>query len=492
VFARETGPNVASETPPPAKPAALPLSGLYVYSNADSSCASSKTLSQRHADFLVEHGCEVVSDPKKANILLVDTCAYSASAEAFSLDVIRSHREKARPGARLIVTGCLSAINPGKIEDEFSQTVFSARNEEQLAELFSLTPEVRAAAPLPAGFNRRKIPLKFWELNFWKQPEVPRLLGFGAWVSLVLFALDRHLPLRKIPILKYFLTLASEVNPGSFVVTISQGCVGNCTFCAIPLAKGRTRSYPLGAIIDEVRRAVALGATEITLASEDTGAYGSDIGTSIVDLLDRLNKLPGNFKINIDFFDPRWLRRYDQALIDVLSAGRVAKIQLPLQSASNSVLGRMSRAYQMEHVIPVVHRLRQQAPDLLITTEFIVGFPGETEAEYAETKRVVESGLFDFELIFPFSNRPNTKTNDMPGHLPQSTVLERARALNVIIQGQLVRRIFGARRTPSLEEVLGHPVAANAAEPVDAVPPAPVPVAEQTGPVLIDLIGGTR
>ncbi len=474
---QEAKPEVA----PGERAAALPLAGLYVYANADVSCMSSKTISQRHADFLIRHGCERVSDPQKANILLVDTCGFSSNAEAASLDVIRATCNKARPGARVVVTGCLTAINPGSIEDEFASSIVSAHNEEQLAAIFSLQPEAGRSATVPARLVRRNPLSKFWQIPLWKQREVPRGLFFGAWLLVALFALDRIVPVRKIPLVRHFLTLGGE-EPQNLVITISDGCVGNCTFCAIPLAKGRTRSAPLGAIIDEVRRAVSNGVRVITLTSEDTGAYGSDIGTSIVDLLDRLNALAGNFSINIDAFDPRWLRKYDQALIDVISKGRVARIQFPLQSSSNTVLARMARAYQMEQVLPVIHRLRRAAPDLVITTQFIAGFPGETAAEYAATKRVVESGLFDFSRAFAFSNRPNTKTLDMPDHLPEDVVFARAGELNAIVQRQLLRRILGKPKLPPIEELIPRSTAPAAAAP-DAEP-----AAAPAAPKVIDLI----
>src|SRR5262249_19755594 len=151
--------------------------------------------------------------------------------------------------------------------------------------------------------------------------------------------------------------------------------------------KGRTQSVPIAAIYEKMKTLVQeQGVKRIVLTSEDTGSYGKDIGSSIVELLRRLHEIPGDFSLHIHFFDPRWLRAHGEELGEIFALGKVRYIQLPLQSAANTVLGKMRRVYRIEQVLPTIERYRQTIPSLAMATQIIAGFPGETEEEHQLTR----------------------------------------------------------------------------------------------------------
>lgn len=250
-----------------------------------------------------------------------------------------------------------------------------------------------------------------------------------ATVASVFHRIDSKLSLSGVPFLRHVLAASQAANPHAYAISISQGCLGNCSFCVIPMAKGKTQSLPMGAIVDRVRESVESGVERIILTSEDIGAYGKDIGAEFPDLLEKILRIGGRHSLYLHFYDPRWLRTQGERMLPLLQSGRIGYLQLPIQSGNDRVLNLMRRGYRMEHVLPVIEKLRRNAPTVTLGTQVIAGFPTETDEEHEESKRILQSGLFDYVDIFPFSSRPSAATAQMEGHLPQQTILLRARDL---------------------------------------------------------------
>lgn len=396
------------------------LAGLKVHLEDGLSCGSSRNMVRRYEEFMMRHGATRADSAGEADIVLIDTCAFNHQAESNSLSLIERSQAAAKPDARVIVSGCLASINPQKLQERFKGQYFSPRNEKHLAMILGIDgDEANFLTPYEVRSRFTSDQFKAADLKSRLQ------IAFRRW----LLRRRDALHLDGIPFFHRTLSLSQGLDPQTYSVTVSQGCMGACAFCSIPLAKGRTTSVPIGLIVEDIRARVEQGVRHIFLTSEDTGAYGQDIKSSIVDLLNRIHDIPGEFYLYIQFFDPRWLRQYRDGLFEVFARGRIRYMQLPLQSGSNSVLRRMRRAYQMEHVLPVVREMRRLFPRMHLTSEFIAGFPGETEAEFLESQAVVREGLFSRINIFEFSQRPGAATAEMPDHLPADLVRSRARRL---------------------------------------------------------------
>ncbi len=226
-------------------------------------------------------------------------------------------------------------------------------------------------------------------------------------------------------------------------VSIMQGCNMKCTFCIVPYTRGGERARPIAEIVDETRRLVDWGVKEVTLLGQIVNRYGIKEFPSVgglspfVQLLDQLHALPGLHRIR--FTSPHPIGYRD----DLIEAFRrlpklCPHIHLPLQSGSTRILKAMHRPYSPERFLEICHQMRDARPDLAITTDIIVGFPGESEADYETTKEIVRAVHFDNAFIFRYSPRRGTPAADLPEaiHLPESVKEARNQDLLKLIDAQ--------------------------------------------------------
>jgi tRNA-2-methylthio-N6-dimethylallyladenosine synthase len=228
-------------------------------------------------------------------------------------------------------------------------------------------------------------------------------------------------------------------------VSIMQGCNMHCTFCIVPYTRGHERSRPPAEIVEEVRALVARGVKEVTLLGQIVNLYGRhefpsfDGKSPFVQLLDALQQTDGLERIRFTSPHPIGFRN---DLIE--SFARLPKlvehIHLPLQSGSNRVLKAMHRTYTAEKYISLVDRIRAVTPDIAITTDIIVGFPGESEQDYAKTRELVDRVGFDNAFVFKYSKRKGTPASQMEGQLPDSVKEERNQDLLELVNRWAKRR----------------------------------------------------
>ena len=220
----------------------------------------------------------------------------------------------------------------------------------------------------------------------------------------------------------------------SAFVNIMYGCNNFCTYCIVPFVRGRERSRRSSDIIDEINTLCEGGAKEITLLGQNVNSYGNDTGDdlSFPELLERIDK-------DTDTKRLRFMTSHPKDLTDALIGcyGRLdclcEHIHLPVQSGSDAVLGRMNRRYTRAHYLGLVQRLRERVPDIAITTDIIVGFPGETEEEFEQTLSLADAVRFDAAYTFAYSKRRLTKAAKMTGHLDHPTKAGRLARLNGVI-----------------------------------------------------------
>lgn len=211
------------------------------------------------------------------------------------------------------------------------------------------------------------------------------------------------------------LGLGGETKASTFI-SISRGCNKNCTYCIVPITRGKEVSRPLDELLREVRIQAHRGAREIVLLGQTVNSYGRDFSPrmSFVDLLERVAEIPGVERIRFTSPHPQEIR---QDFIDFLvSCPKVCRhVHMPLQSGSNRILQLMNRNYRREKYLRIVESLRSRAPDVALTTDVIVGFPGETEQDFLETLEMLEMVQFDSSYSFIFSARPGTVAEHLPG-----------------------------------------------------------------------------
>lgn len=201
-------------------------------------------------------------------------------------------------------------------------------------------------------------------------------------------------------------------------VNIMQGCNNFCTYCIVPYVRGRERSRPHEDILKEVKKAVDSGYKLITLLGQNVNSYGKDCGEiSFAELLTKVASIDGDFKIAFMTSHPKDLT---SEVIDVVANNKklLKEIHLPVQSGSNSVLERMNRKYTVEKYLSIIEEIKTKIPDVRITTDIIVGFPGETEEDFEKTCSLIRKVKYDGIFAFMFSVREGTVAEKMDGQVP--------------------------------------------------------------------------
>ena len=213
-------------------------------------------------------------------------------------------------------------------------------------------------------------------------------------------------------------------------ISISEGCIFSCSYCITSPARGKLRSFPIEGIVRDVCQAVKNGCREIQLTAQDTASYGLDINSDLAELLNRVCEIKDFFKIRVGMMNPWSLLNKLNNIIEAYDNPKIYKfLHLPVQSGSNYILEKMNRGYTREDFLKIVSAFRDRYPDITISTDVIVGFPGEDEKAFNETIDLIKSTKPDIVNITRFSARPFTRAKKMNGKVPTKVAKERSRKL---------------------------------------------------------------
>ena len=346
-------------------------------------------------------GHEITADASQADVLVVNTCAFIDRAKQESIDTILEMAElkKQAAGRRLIVTGCLAE----RYRDEL-------KNEIPEIDAVLGTGEVDAFARTISG-TRNPAPGTAKPLAFYSKPPV-----FG--VDLPTYIYDADTPRKR-------------VTPGHYAyVKIAEGCDYKCAFCIIPKMRGHYRSRSIESIVKEARQLSAQGVKELLLISQDTTFYGIDRGErgALPKLLRALNDVVGLEWIRLLYLYPTTIT--GEVINAIADLDKVVKyIDLPLQHASDAVLKRMKRPGTRKSYVRLLDNIRARIPNVALRTTFIVGFPGETAADFAELEGFIEEIGFDHVGVFTYSHEEGTSAHDLKDDVPAATKKKRQERL---------------------------------------------------------------
>jgi tRNA-2-methylthio-N6-dimethylallyladenosine synthase len=234
-------------------------------------------------------------------------------------------------------------------------------------------------------------------------------------------------------------------------VQISMGCNSVCSYCIVPAVRGREVSRRPGEVVAEVEGLARAGVREITLLGQNVNSYGRDVGSDFAELLRACDAVEGIERIRFTSPHPKDFRA--PVIAAMAECAAVCEhAHLPLQSGSTRILKAMRRTYSRERYLRLVDELREAIPDLALTTDLIVGFPGETEGEFEETVSAVEEVGYDGAFTFVYSPRQGTEAAAMPDQVPEEVKRERIERLIETVQS--VAEVRNLRRIGRAEEVL--------------------------------------
>jgi MiaB/RimO family radical SAM methylthiotransferase len=214
------------------------------------------------------------------------------------------------------------------------------------------------------------------------------------------------------------------------IVQIAQGCRGRCSYCITRRARGELKSVPLHEIIDQVRRLVTAGAVEIQLTAQDAGVWGDDLHKELPALLHAIVGIPGTFRVRVGMMNPLGVTGYLDRLVRAFDHEKIFSfIHLPLQSGSDHILSAMRRGYTSDEFFTIVEAFRTEFPDISIATDIIVGFPGETQDDFAASVSAIERIRPQKVNITRYSRRPSCDSC-ISGDFPDFVKKTRSRYLN--------------------------------------------------------------
>lgn len=346
-------------------------------------CPKNLVDSEATASVLRRSGCDVTGDPADADVLLVGACSFLDSSWRETVEETRrlSRYKRGSRRKRLVLMGCLPKYRSENLEMEL--------------------PWVDHFLPTGAHTRLREM-LASWE------NDVPLAR------TLVLGDADRFAEFET----RDLLTASHTA-----YVKVAEGCNRKCTFCAIPLIRGRQVSRPADSIVREVDHLVTKGVREVTLLAQDIVSY-RDGTTRFPDLVNRI-AATGVDWVRIFYVHPAGLElRHIEPLFEHSAVCRY--LEMPVQHASTRILERMQRSYDRPHVEALLTAVRATFPDIVIRSEVIVGFPGETDAEIEELKHFLGEFAFDSLGVFPYSPEPGTRAPELDGQLHPELIRERA------------------------------------------------------------------
>jgi tRNA-2-methylthio-N6-dimethylallyladenosine synthase len=316
---------------------------------------------------LVEYGYRAVSGPEGADVILVNTCAIRDHAEQRVLGRIGELKRHMKPSTVLGVTGCMAQrLGPRLLE------------------------------------RAKHVALVIGPDGYRALPSLIESARSGERIAKVDFDLEEH----------YEDFRARRLDGVSAWIPVQRGCDYRCTYCIVPTTRGPERSRALHDVVCEAHETVAEGITEITLLGQTVNSY-NDGTHDFADLLRAVGGVPGVRRLRFTSPHPN---DFSDAVIDAMATtGAVCEhVHLPMQSGSSAMLKRMLRRYTRDEYRECVRRLRAAIPGLALTTDIIVGFPGETDAEFAETLEMVDEVGFDDAFTFKFSAREGTPATRLP------------------------------------------------------------------------------
>jgi tRNA-2-methylthio-N6-dimethylallyladenosine synthase len=350
-------------------------------------CQMNEYDSERVAGLLRQERYELTDRPEEADLILLNTCSIREKAEdkVYSQLGALKHLKRQRPDLVIGVMGCMAQLQKGRIQERapFVDLVFGSPAIARVAELVERVKHGRSPV-LETGEGAL--------VKITARPETGgRLKAF---------------------------------------VTVMEGCEKLCTFCVVPTTRGRERSHPPGVIVEEIRGLAAGGCREVTLLGQTVNAYGRDLSppTDLAALLERVDEVDGIERIRFTTSNPYNLTtRLIRAIREVPKVCEY--LHLPLQSGSDRVLERMNRGYTRARYLELIAELKETVPDLALSTDLIVGFPGETEEDFGRTEEMVEQVGYDNVFAFRYSRRPGTPAAEMPDQVPDEVKADRNRRL---------------------------------------------------------------
>jgi len=383
-------------------------------------CQANVADSQGLMQNLVDFGCTEASSEETADLLVVNTCAVREKAEQklYSYLGQLSDLKRQRPYIKIGVIGCVASYRKDELYKRFDAInfVYGAREELPILQTYLADLVVQLETTKQLYAQDPEKPLRsYQDRNVKSLVQTKKLTPAAA---------------RLVALKGALASLQSPKEVGKSFINIMTGCNKYCTYCIVPFTRGREISYPMTEIVDRVRHDVANGAKEVMLIGQNVNSYADPItGAMFPELLRQIAAIEGEFWV-------RYISPHPQDmtvdLFDVMAAHRpkiAASVHFPMQSGSDTVLAAMNRNYTTKTYLEKINWIWERMPDATVSSDIIVGFPGETEEDFQATMQMLETVRFDLIYSFIYSPRKYTKAFSMPDDCPADVKQQRLAVL---------------------------------------------------------------
>lgn len=406
-------------------------------------CLANVADSEGLARYLLDLGCEQVNNADMADLIIINTCAIRDKAESKLYSYIGelAPLKKQKPYLKIGIIGCVASYRKKELYQSFDHLsfVYGAREEMPILQAYLADAVEKIATQKQLSFQDAEVASTGRNgqdrdikgmVERRKSVFPQSTSGSPLRLNISEYNLKKHL---HEGIKKIRANAAPEVKK-SFI-NIMTGCNKYCSYCIVPFTRGRETSYPLKDIVAAVAKDISMGAREVTLVGQNVNSYiDPETGAKFPELLEQAAQVPGEFWIRFISPHPQDMTR---DLFDVMARFRpkiAASLHFPLQSGSNRILQLMNRNYTAEEFVEKIGWIRETLPGATISTDIIVGFPGETEEDFLETMSVVERVGFDLIYPFIYSPRRHTKASTMDD---TCSLKEKTRRLELIRKRQI-------------------------------------------------------
>ena len=342
---------------------------------------------------LEKEGFVMVNQREKADAYVINTCTVTQKSDTSSRQAVKKSLEL-NPDALVVFTGCYAQLNP-----------------EEAAALPGLDLVLGNADKLEIA------KLLKTKLRLWKKSEI---------TEIVMSDIHKKRIFRTIPV-KSFQGITKAF------IKVQTGCNEKCSFCTVVRARGKSVSDNRGNILNNIQEAINADFKEITLTGINLGTWGMDTGETFSSLVQDIIQLPGDFRVRLSSINPMEI---DNDLIRLIAETEkiCSHLHIPLQSGDNKILKQMRRNYTREQYIEVIHRAVNAIPNLGLGADVIVGFPGETDVAFENTRKLIEELPFSYLHVFSYSPRRGTEANDYKDDIPGNIKKERNKILTQLIK----------------------------------------------------------
>lgn len=325
----------------------------------------------------------IETDKEIADYIFINTCSFVKKMEEKSLGKVRRAESSKKPYQEVVVFGCLPSISPDELNKIHRGPSFPEREMDKIIDYFHLNPYEREISHVvKKRLNMKESIMKYLNRLFFKNDYVTHLY-------------ERE----KV-----------------YHMKISEGCLGNCSYCAERLARGRLKSKRTEDIIEDFKKGLDKGYKIFTLNADDTSVFGKDNKESISMLLEEMFKIKDDYSIIVTEFNPFELVN-DEKIISLLGSEKISHITVPIQSGNQRILNLMRRPYKADDILESLRKIRELNPDVHVSTHLIVGFPTETWEEFLDTVSLMEKFQFNKVKIFEYSERKLTPASTMEGKI---------------------------------------------------------------------------